>query len=70
MAATKNGAALVRPVEADQLAQGLRYDTSTAQPSRLSWKTAGTYTGSELQHRSSGQLIPRVIAGGRFFPGA
>jgi hypothetical protein len=49
MATAKNSAALVRPVQAERL----RHDTSTAQPSRLSWKTAGTYTGGELQHRSS-----------------
>lgn len=76
MATTKkNSAALVRPVESSQWAktreaERVRYDASTAQPSRLSWKTAGTYTGAELQHRSSGQRIPSVIAGRRVYPGA
>lgn len=64
---------LGRPVEASKWTkarEGERVDYAHAQPSRMSWKTAGTYNGAELQHRSTGQRIPSVILGARVYPGA
>lgn len=55
MATSKNSAALRRPAAPTwaQLREAERVRYAQAQPSRLSWKTAGTYDGAELQHRSS-----------------
>lgn len=71
---SKEGSAnLGRPVAASTWTakrQAERVDYAHAQPSRTNWKTAGTYTGAELQHRSTGQRIPSIILGARVYPGA
>ena len=60
MSRKKNSSALAHPVATSKWtqireAERVRYDTSKAQPIRMSWKTAGVYTCPELRHRSMGR---------------
>lgn len=68
MAKTKNPAALSHPVEPSKWARirnAERVTYGAAEPIRTNWKTAGTYTCPELQHRSAGSRPPSLIAGRR-----
>lgn len=68
MAKPKNAAGLAHPVAPSrwaQIRQAERVDYDTAQPIRMSWKTAQAYTCPELQHRSRGQNTNSIVLGKR-----
>lgn len=68
MAKPKNAPGLGHPVEPSKWARirnAERVDYGAAEPIRTNWKTGGTYTCPELQHRSAGSRPPSLIAGRR-----
>ena len=68
MAKTKNTAGLAQPGAPSRWAlirQAERVGHGTAQPIRMSWKTAQAYTCPELQHRSRGQNTNSIVLGKR-----
>lgn len=68
MTKPKNAAGLAHPVAPSrwaQIRQAERVGYGTAQPIRMSWKTAQAYTCPELQHRSRGQNTNSIVLGKR-----